>query len=69
MNTKKVVGLFLGALVFLSTNFVVKAGCDEMADKNLQVADGMTTGQIRKLIESASSSVIDVNEQALKKSN
>ena len=64
VNTKKIIGFFFGAFLFFSSSFMVKAGCDEMADKNLQVADGMTPDQIRKLIKSAASSVGDGIEQA-----
>ena len=69
MIKKTSYGVVLGSLIFLSTNFTANAGCDEIADRNLQVADGMTTGEIRKLIENASASVAFGNEQASRKSN
>ena len=64
MKNQKGFSITLAAILLVASNFVARAGCDNIADKNLLVADGMSTEQIRKLIQTAESSVGDKAEQA-----
>ena len=64
MKKQNIINVVVGSVSLVSSNFAVHAGCDFMADKNLQVADGMTTEQIRELIKFAASSIEDRQEQA-----
>ena len=64
MKSKNIINIFLGAILLVSSSFVVHAGCDPIADKNLQVADGMTIEQIRELIEITAASIERNQDQA-----
>ena len=53
MNLRRLLSVMGAVIILVSSNLKTQAGCDEIADKNLQVAGGMSTEQIRELIQSA----------------
>ena len=62
MKNQNIISIALAAIFVVASSFAGHAGCDAMADKNLQVAEGLTQEQIRELIEIAASST-DVGQQ------